>query len=208
MGPTTGASGVALLMELGHHVDQLPPHLGLDFVLFDGEELVYFDGRNEIGPYFHGSTEFARQYRKHPPLHKYTAGVLFDMVGDARLSVYQEGNSAAWSQTRPLVKEIWGTAQRLGISEFIPRVKYTVNDDHLPLNRIAKIPVCDVIDFEYSDSRNRNWHTMGDTPATAPASRSARLAPSLSSGYQRDAEKATVDRGENFEVRSKASDSR
>ena len=164
LGANDGASGVALLMELGHHVAELPPHLGLDFVLFDGEELVYFDGRNDIGSYFHGSIEFASQYRKHPPQHKYTAGVLFDMVADARLSVYQEGNSAAWSQTRPLVKEIWGTAQRLGISEFIPRVKYTVSDDHLPLNRIAKIPVCDVIDFEYSDSRNRNWHTLGDTP--------------------------------------------
>ncbi len=164
LGANDGASGVALLMELGHHVAQLPPHLGLDFVLFDGEELVYSDGRNEIGPYFLGSTEFALQYRKHPPQHKYEAGVLFDMVADARLSVYQEGNSAAWSQTRPLVKEIWGTAQRLGITEFYPRVKYTVRDDHLPLNRIAKIPVCDVIDFEYSDARNLNWHTLGDNP--------------------------------------------
>ena len=166
LGANDGASGTALLMELGNLMAQLPTEYGVDFVLFDGEELVYFDRtRNrDIGDYFHGSTWFARQYRKHPPSHEYVAGVLFDMVADARLGIHQERFSMTWSQTRPLVKEIWSTAQRLGIREFIPRAKYEVRDDHLPLNRIAKIPVCDVIDFEYSDSRNRNWHTLGDTP--------------------------------------------
>lgn len=165
LGANDGASGVALLMELGHHVAQLPLNYGLDFVLFDGEELVYFDGRDDIGPYFLGSTWFARQYRKRPPKHKYVAGVLFDMVADADLTIYQEENSATWKHTRPLVKEIWGTAQRLGVKEFIPRIKYYVRDDHFPLNKIAKIPVCDVIDFSYPDHpSNRYWHTTADAP--------------------------------------------
>ncbi len=164
LGANDGASGVALLMELGHHTAQLPDSYGLDFVLFDGEELVYFDGRKDIGPYFVGSTWFARQYRAHPPEHEYFAGVLFDMVADADLTLYQERFSATWNDTRPLVQEIWGTAQRLGVKEFIPRVKYEVRDDHLPLNRIAGIPVCDLIDFEYPDPRNRFWHTTADAP--------------------------------------------
>ncbi len=165
LGANDGASGVALLMELGHHVAQLPLNYGLDFVLFDGEELVYFDGRNDIGPYFLGSTWFANKYRKRPPKHKYVAGVLFDMVADADLTLYQEENSATWKQTRPLVKEIWGTAQRLGVKEFIPRIKYNVSDDHFPLNRIAKIPVIDLIDFAYPEyPRNRYWHTLADAP--------------------------------------------
>jgi hypothetical protein len=34
-----------------------------------------------------------------------------------------------------------------------------VKDDHLPLRNIAKIPTCDVIDFDYPA-----WHTTMDTP--------------------------------------------
>lgn len=164
LGANDGASGVALLMELGHHVAKMPLNYGLDFVLFDGEELVYFDGNKDIGNYFAGSTWFAKQYAAHPPQYKYVAGVLFDMVADAKLTMYQEANSATWPETRPLVKEIWSTAQRLGIKEFIPRVKYKVNDDHLPLYYYAKIPVIDLIDFEYPDPSNRFWHTTADAP--------------------------------------------
>jgi hypothetical protein len=91
------------------------------------------------------------------------------MVGDAKLSVYQETHSAMWPDTRQLVQEIWGTADRLGVKEFIPRVGYQVQDDHLPLNRIAQIPVCDVIDFHFPDRSNRYWHTTADTPARCSA---------------------------------------
>ena len=169
LGANDGASGVALLMELGHLVAELPEDLGLDFVFFDGEELVYFDGRKDIGEYFHGSNWFAEKYVQNPPQHEYVAGVLFDMVADAKLTIYQEGNSAAWENTRPLVKEFWGTAQRLGVTEFKPRVRYTVSDDHLPLNRVANIPVIDVIDFIYPDSRNSYWHTTADAPGRCSA---------------------------------------
>ena len=64
-----------------------------------------------------------------------------------------------WRDTRPLVEQIWTTARRLGGGEFIPRRKYEVRDDHLPLHDIAGIPTCDIIDFDYPP-----WHTEGDTP--------------------------------------------
>ena len=176
VGANDGASGVALLMELGHHVAQLPVNFGLDFALFDGEELVYFDGKEDLGEYFLGSIWFARQYQQQPPPHQYVAGVLFDMVADAQLTIYQEEYSATWRNTRPLVKEIWGAAQRLGIQEFIPRVKYRVRDDHLPLNRIANIPVCDIIDFSYPNyPQNVYWHTTADAPGRCSADSLAKV---------------------------------
>lgn len=165
LGANDGASGVALLMELANHVPEMQLELGLDFVLFDAEEFVFVEGRD---PYFLGSRWFARQYLKNAD-HRYVAGVLFDMVADAELSVYQERYSATWSDTRPIVKEIWSTAERLGVEEFIPRIKYEVLDDHLPLHQIGKIPVVDVIDFEYPDSRNRYWHTLNDAPGRCSA---------------------------------------
>ena len=157
IGASDGASGVAVLMELAHLMPALDGRYGVDFVLFDGEELVYVDGRDS---YFVGSTHFAREYAAHPPAYKYRWGVLLDMVGDADLQIYQERYSVSWRDTRPLVAQIWGTAQRLGVEEFIARAKYEVRDDHLPLRNIGRIPTCNVIDFDYPA-----WHTTADTPA-------------------------------------------
>src|SRR5262249_10864845 len=46
-----GGSGVALLMELAHHMKDLKTPVGVDFAFFDGEEYV-FDGDDK---YFFGS---------------------------------------------------------------------------------------------------------------------------------------------------------
>jgi glutaminyl-peptide cyclotransferase len=156
IGANDGASGVAVLMELAHLMREFDGTIGVDFLLVDGEELVYVDGRD---PYFLGSTWFAQQYVRQPPPHKYRWGVLLDMVGDSSLQIYQEQHSVAWRDTRPLVKEIWATAARLGVKEFMPRARYQVQDDHLPLRNIGKIPTCDIIDFDYPQ-----WHTTMDTP--------------------------------------------
>jgi hypothetical protein len=167
LGANDGASGVAVLMELGHLMPKLDGPLGVDFLLVDGEELVYTEGQD---PYFLGSTWFARQYVKNPPPYKYRWGVVLDMVGDANLSVYQDRFSATWSETRQLVKGIWGTAARLGVKEFIPRVGYVIQDDHLPLRNTAKIPTCDVIDFDYPQ-----WHTTLDNPQHCAGSSLAKV---------------------------------
>jgi hypothetical protein len=165
LGANDGASGVAVLMELANHVKDLPDRYGLDFVFFDAEELVY--GRR--GTYFLGSEYFAHDYAKGNRNYEYIAGVLLDMVGDAKLSIFQERHSVGWKETRPIVQGIWGTAARLGINEFIPRVGYEVSDDHLPLYRIAGIPTIDVIDFHYPDQFNSYWHTTNDSPGRCSA---------------------------------------
>jgi hypothetical protein len=157
IGANDGGSGTALLMELAHLMPQISDSVGVDFLLVDGEELVYVEDRD---PYLLGSTYFAQQYARDPPPHKYRWGVVLDMVADESLQVYQEQHSVTWRDTRPMVKEIWSTAERLGVKEFIPRAKYQVKDDHLPLHDFAKIPTCDIIDFDYPA-----WHTTMDTPS-------------------------------------------
>ncbi len=155
VGADDGASGVAVLMELGRQMPDLPGRWGVDFVLFDGEELVY----QERDLYFLGSEHFAQDYANNPPGYRYRWGVLLDMVGDADLQIYQERTSAGWRDTKPLVKSIWDTAAKLGVREFIPQKGHDLRDDHLPLHNTAKIPTCDIIDFDYPA-----WHTAGDTP--------------------------------------------
>lgn len=158
IGANDGASGTALLMELAHLMPKFDGPVGVDFLLVDGEELVYEEKRD---PYFLGSTWFAQKYVSEPPEHRYRWGVVLDMVADKNLEIYQEQLSFSWQDTRPLVKEIWSTAERLGVKEFIPRQRYVIRDDHLPLRNIAKIPTCDVIDAPQTYPA---WHTTMDTP--------------------------------------------
>lgn len=156
LGANDGASGVAVLMELAHLMPQLDIRYGVDFALFDGEELVYDDDDR----YFLGSEWFAREYVRKRPGYRYRWGVLLDMVGDSDLQIFQERHSVSWRETRPLVAELWGTAQRLGVKEFIAQPKHQLQDDHLPLRHIAGIPTCNIIDFDYPA-----WHTTADVPA-------------------------------------------
>lgn len=155
IGANDGASGVALLMELGKSMREYQGPYGIDFVLFDGEELVFDDDDR----YFLGSEFFSRQYVANPPPYRYRWGVLLDMVADKNLEVFQERHSMWWDDTRPLVDEIWGVAATLGVSEFVPRRKHEIRDDHLMLHNVAKISAIDVIDFDYP-----YWHTQQDTP--------------------------------------------
>jgi glutaminyl-peptide cyclotransferase len=162
VGANDGGSGVAALMELAHHIDRLPPHVGVDIVFFDGEELVYREGRDA---YFLGSEHFARQYVANPPAIPYAAGILLDMVGDKELTIYYERNS--WNYARELSKSVFDKARELKVEAFIPRIRHEIRDDHLPLNEIAKIPTIDLIDFDYPRpgiGAPRYWHTTQDVP--------------------------------------------
>jgi glutaminyl-peptide cyclotransferase len=154
LGANDGASGVALFMELAHHLAELNPRYGVDFVLFDGEELIY----GNRGEFFAGSIHFATEYKQHPPAHRYLACVLVDMIGDRNLAIYQERNSLKHAPR--LVESVWAAAARAGVKEFIPKPRHEVRDDHLPLNEIAAIPAIDLIDFDYP-----HWHTSKDVPA-------------------------------------------
>ena len=165
IGANDGASGVACLAELGRHLRPWQGRYGVDFVLFDGEEFVFRRGDK----YFHGSEHFARQYVAQPPNHTYRWGILLDMVADAELHLYQEKNSVSWPDTRPLVASIWRTAAEMGIREFIPKPEYAVQDDHLALRNIARIPTCDLIDFYYPRPGVNYWHTRADLPENCSA---------------------------------------
>ena len=162
IGANDGASGVALLMELGHEMASLlethQKRYGIDFVFFDGEEFI-FTPRG--GRYFVGSEFFSRQYAdgRLPYEAKYDWGILFDMIGDADLQIPQEANSLWWPDTQPLMDDVYGLAQGLGVKEFVSRRGREIQDDHIMLHNVGKIPTIDLIDFDYPP-----WHTMGDTP--------------------------------------------
>ncbi len=157
IGANDGASGVALFMEMAHHMQNLSPTYGVDFVFFDGEELVYQPGDK----YFLGSEYFSKDYRDNPPGYQYVYGVLVDMVADRRLNINMEKNSLKYAPE--LTRDIWQKAKELRVDEFTMSRpgRFEVQDDHLPMNEIARIPTCDIIDFDYP-----YWHTSKDVPSS------------------------------------------
>ena len=160
IGANDGASGVALLMEIAHHLGTLKTTWGVDLVIFDGEELVYGGGQNQNGEYFLGSKEFAKQYAigvdDRSLTYRYSAGIVLDMVGDSNLKIDQE--SYSMNLAPGLVREVWAVAKQVKATAFRARVGQAINDDHLPLNN-AGIPTIDIIDFDY-----KHWHTSQDLP--------------------------------------------
>jgi len=160
IGANDGGSGTALLCQLGKYMPDLKSEYGVDFVFFDAEEFVFEQRGAE---YFIGSTHFAKDYAANPPEFRYEFGILLDMIGDANLNLYFEKNSL--QHAGQLTRSIWQTARRLRVSEFTPRLRHTVRDDHLPLNEIAKIPTSDIIDFDYPQpgANFSYWHTQQDT---------------------------------------------
>ena len=153
-------SGVAVLMELAHNMKDLRTKAGVDFVLFDGEELVYQEGDQ----YFVGSEYFAREYASNPPRHRYRWGVLLDMVRGQRARAVSGDATACIGRTHVRWSKTSGPRPRgSGSASSSPRVRHEVRDDHLMLRNIGRIPTCDIIDFDYpvaSRNASRNyWHT-------------------------------------------------
>lgn len=152
LGANDGASGVAVLMELGNMMkDLIKTNVGVDLVAFDGEELVY----NSDDEYFYGSKHFAAEYKKRGGQMKYLAGLVLDMVGGKSLSIYPDRESDR--QAPELNRAIWDIARRLHATGFKTGKHYDVTDDHLALLD-AGIPTIDIIDFDY-----KHWHLASDT---------------------------------------------
>jgi Zn-dependent M28 family amino/carboxypeptidase len=151
LGANDGGSGVALLLGIADVLKRAPPTAGVDLLLVDGEDYGHFTDAPAdvlIGSRYYG----AHQVAGPKPLY----AVLFDLVADKDLQLYQEGNSLVGAPE--VVELVWGTAKELGYGGyFISSPRHTLIDDHLELQK-AGIRAIDVVDFDYPA-----WHTTEDT---------------------------------------------
>jgi glutaminyl-peptide cyclotransferase len=162
LGANDGASGVAVLLQLAKLMKQRPPPIGVDILLFDGEDLGQ---RNDLTNFALGSKYFATHKA---PTFNPQYGILLDMIGDAQLEIKKEPNSLRFAPD--VVQYVWATAEKLGLRELVNDTSGEIYDDHIPLNE-AGIKTIDLIDFNYPDQSNRYWHTSEDTPdKCSPAS--------------------------------------
>jgi hypothetical protein len=169
-----GTATVAFMMELAHHMKDLPLKVGLDFVIFDAEEFI---NDRERDAFFLGSNYFADEYKKGKGEPKYIAAILLDLFAGKGARFPIEEHSLLFAG--PLVEDVWTEAKRQKVNSFLFERGHSVRDDHLALNRVG-IPAIDIIDFSYP-----HWHKLSDLPEHCSGDKMADVAKVLTAWVQR-----------------------
>ena len=164
-GANDGASGPALFIALAEVLKKTPPQYGVDLLFVDGEDYGDFSTDTDV---LMGSKYFADHLPD--PDYRPLFGVLYDMIGDASLQIYQEGHSLRAAPE--VVTRVWAVARELGYDRyFLAQTTGPITDDHVPFIRRG-LRVIDVIDIDYcldgstgcgADPANNLHHTQGDT---------------------------------------------
>ena len=160
LGADDGASGVAVLMELARIMGENNPEIGVDILLFDGED---YGKPTDLDHYFLGS----RFWAQNQPVKNYRPrfGILLDMVGAKKATFLKERIS--YDASFSLVDGVWKIASDLGYENiFVDKMGAQVADDHYILNRYLSFPTIDIInhavDFDKSIKFPDHWHTEND----------------------------------------------
>lgn len=155
-GANDGAAGVGMFIALADVLKKTPPSVGVDLLIDDGEDYGNFDTNTDV-------LMGVQYFLQHLPSPGYQPmfGVLWDMIGDKDLKIWEEQNSVA--RAPEVVQRVWSTADSLGYSDyFVPEQKWNVVDDHLPFLQ-AGIHVIDVVDLDYVSQTQNYHHTLQDT---------------------------------------------
>lgn len=162
-GANDGASGVGVLMEIARILNDNPVNIGVDIILFDLEDYgaPYFLNLMTNDDWALGSQYWA----KNPHIYNYRAyfGILLDMVGASNPKFPKEYYSQQFAPA--LSNDIWKVARELGYDEyFTNELGHPINDDHIYVNAIARIPMIDIIHLENTSESSfyPYWHTVKD----------------------------------------------
>ncbi|WP_421774767.1 M28 family peptidase [Gracilimonas sp.] len=160
VGADDGGSGVAVLLELARMFSKNPPPIGVDIVLFDGED---YGQSGSLEKYFLGS----RYWSNNPPVPGYSPrfGILLDMVGAQGARFPKERYSLSYAPN--LVEEVWNIAAEKGYGDyFLNEEGAAVSDDHVIVNEQARIPIINIINHSRTPQGNAqfapHWHTHSD----------------------------------------------
>ncbi len=152
LGANDGASGVAVVLELGRVLLEDYNITNFQLVFFDGEDQGNIWGWDWlVGSRFYvKSQEFRSQ--------NLSFAILLDMVAGTNATFKREGYSDQYASE--LVTQIWNEADALGFSNyFVNQSGNRIIDDHLPLCQ-EKVPAIDIIDDFIK--RFKPWHTSFD----------------------------------------------
>jgi hypothetical protein len=151
-----GASGVGVILELARILHTEKPEWGVDFILFDAEDL----GVSEIENSFClGSQYWGKNL--HTPGYKANFGVLLDMVGGKDAKFMWEANSNQYANW--ILVHTWQIAKELGHDNHFQLQNIgAITDDHKYVYEATNIPMIDIIQYNENTGFAPYWHTHDD----------------------------------------------
>jgi hypothetical protein len=163
-GANDGAAGVGILMEIVRLMAKNTPKIGVDIVLFDIEDYGQHNdikAESDEDTWALGSLYWSQQ----PHIPGYTAryGILLDMVGAKNPTFHKELYSMSYASG--IVEKVWFAAAKLGYGQiFLDQRGGQITDDHVNVNKYAKIPTIDIIHYVSSSQSSfyPYWHTVKD----------------------------------------------
>jgi hypothetical protein len=167
-GANDGASGVGVLLEIARTLKQnVPPDVGIDMILFDGEDWGEKTQEQNTHPVRDGWVEWwclGSQYwskNKHKPNYAAYYGILLDMVGGKNAQFAREGYSLHYAPS--VVEKVWGAASTRGFGHvFINLNQGYITDDHKFVNEMGKIPMIDIVSYDPESGFGDFHHTQKD----------------------------------------------
>ncbi len=151
-GANDGASGVGVLLEIARQLQANKPAVGVDLLFFDGEDWGQENG-GKPESWCLGSQYWAQNKGNYAAYY----GILLDMVGAKNARFPYEGYSR--KMARKVLTNVWTTASKIGYGKyFIPRKEGAITDDHYYVNKMAKIPMIDVLHWEPEAGYFGTWH--------------------------------------------------
>ncbi len=163
-----GASGVGVLLELARtlRADSGRLGIGVDIIFFDAEDWGNSGSSSPDDEYMGGFCLGSQHWARNKHIANYSAyyGILLDMVGARNAKFPKEGISMEYAGD--IVNKVWATGKALGYGAyFVDNTGLRVGvDDHVAVNKIARIPMIDIIHLDPSTgSFFDHWHTTGDT---------------------------------------------
>ncbi|MEN8249393.1 MAG: M28 family peptidase, partial [Bacteroidota bacterium] len=152
-GANDGGSGVGVLLEIARQIQMKGgPDVGVDLLFFDGEDWGQENG-GRMDSWCLGSQHWANNKGAYSAYY----GILLDMVGGKNAQFPYEGYSH--QMAKKVMKNVWSQASDIGYSRyFIPRREGGITDDHYYVNKIAKIPMINVLHWEPEHGYFGNWH--------------------------------------------------
>ena len=154
LGANDGASGVGVLLEVARVLsNNEKPEIGIDIIFFDGEDYGEHEDVEDV-PMKNGLVQIwwclgSQYWAEHLHVPKYSAyyGILLDMVGAKNARFFKEGGSMQFAPK--VVEKVWTTARSLGYSNyFINTNSPGIMDDHIFVNRDAKIPMINIVEYD------------------------------------------------------------